>query len=146
FRTRLQEVGIELADQDELNAAFAHFKELADKKHEIFDEDLQALVSDSITDVPERMRLSYLDVTSRTGETPVAKISVEVDGVERQASASGSGPVDAAFRALEEIARSSTTLSLHSVYSINEGAVSHGEVTVRLETDGRIVTGNGADT
>lgn len=146
FRTRLQELGIELADQDELNAAFARFKELADKKHEIFDEDLQALVSDSITDVPERMRLSYLDVTSRTGETPVAKISVEVDGVERQASASGSGPVDAAFRALEEIAHSGASLQLYSVNAITEGTDSQGEVTVRLEKDGRIVNGNGADT
>src|SRR5690554_2726865 len=146
FRTRLQELGIELADQDELNAAFARFKELADKKHEIFDEDLQALVSDSITDVPERMRLSYLDVTSRTGETPVAKISVEVDGVERQASASGSGPVDAAFRALEEIAHSGANLQLYSVNAITEGTDSQGEVTVRLEKDGRIVNGNGADT
>ena len=146
FRTRLQELGIELADQDELNAAFARFKELADKKHEIIDEDLQALVSDSITDVPERMRLSYLDVTSRTGETPVAKISVEVDGVERQASASGSGPVDAAFRALEEIAHSGANLQLYSVNAITEGTDSQGEVTVRLEKDGRIVNGNGADT
>lgn len=146
FRTRLQELGIELADQDELNAAFARFKELADKKHEIFDEDLQALVSDSITDVPERMRLSYLDVTSRTGETPVAKISVEVDGVERQALASGSGPVDAAFRALEEIAHSGANLQLYSVNAITEGTDSQGEVTVRLEKDGRIVNGNGADT
>src|SRR5690606_29079341 len=146
FRTRLQELGIELADQDELNAAFARFKELADKKHEIFAEDLQALVSDSITDVPERMRLSYLDVTSRTGETPVAKISVEVDGVERHASASGAGPVDAAFRALEEIAHSGANLQLYSVNAITEGTDSQGEVTVRLEKDGRIVNGNGADT
>lgn len=146
FRTRLQELGIELTDQDELNAAFARFKELADKKHEIFDEDLQALVSDSITDVPERMRLTYLDVTSRTGETPVAKIGVEVDGVERQASASGSGPVDAAFRALEEIAHSGANLQLYSVNAITEGTDSQGEVTVRLEKDGRIVNGNGADT
>src|SRR5690554_2334265 len=145
FRSRLEELGIVL-EGEELNAAFARFKELADKKHEIFDEDLQALVSDSITDVPERMRLSYLDVTSRTGETPVAKISVEVDGVERQASASGSGPVDAAFRALEEIAHSGANLQLYSVNAITEGTDSQGEVTVRLEKDGRIVNGNGADT
>ena len=146
FRTRLQELGIDLVDQDELNAAFMRFKELADKKHEIFDEDLQALVSDSVTDVPERMRLTFLDVTSRTGQIPQAKITVEVDGVEQQASASGSGPVDAAFRALEQIAGSGATLQLYSVNAITEGTDSQGEVTVRLEKGGRIVNGNGADT
>ncbi|WP_185268594.1 2-isopropylmalate synthase [Halopseudomonas xiamenensis] len=146
FRTRLQELGIDLTDQDELNAAFARFKELADKKHEIFDEDLQALVSDTVTDVVERMRLVFLDVTSRTGETPVAKVTVEVDGVEQQACASGSGPVDAAFRALEQIAGSGASLQLYSVNAITEGTDSQGEVTVRLERGGRIVNGNGADT
>ena len=146
FRTRLQELGIDLTDQDELNATFKRFKELADKKHEIFDEDLQALVSDSVTDVPERMRLTFLDVTSRTGQIPQAKITVEVDGVEQQASASGSGPVDAAFRALEQIAESGASLQLYSVNAITEGTDSQGEVTVRLEKGGRIVNGNGADT
>lgn len=146
FRTRLQELGIDLTDQDELNAAFARFKELADKKHEIFDEDLQALVSDTVTDVVERMRLVFLDVTSRTGETPAAKVTVEVDGVEQQACASGSGPVDAAFRALEQIAGSGASLQLYSVNAITEGTDSQGEVTVRLERGGRIVNGNGADT
>ena len=146
FRTRLQELGIELSDQDELNSAFARFKELADKKHEIFDEDLQALVSDTLTDVVERMRLIYLDVSSCTGETPVAKVTAEVDGVEQQATAAGSGPVDAAFRALEQIARSGAILQLYSVNAITEGTDSQGEVTVRLEKGGRIVNGKGADT
>lgn len=146
FRTRLQELGIDLADQNELNAAFARFKELADKKQEIFDEDLQALVSDSVTDVPERMRLTFLDVTSRTGQIPEAKISVEVDGIEQHATATGSGPVDATFRALEEIARSGANLQLYSVNAITEGTDSQGEVTVRLEKAGRILNGNGADT
>ena len=146
FRTRLQELGIDLVDQNELNAAFARFKELADKKQEIFDEDLQALVSDSVTDVPERMRLTFLDVTSRTGQIPEAKISVEVDGIEQHATATGSGPVDATFRALEEIARSGAKLQLYSVNAITEGTDSQGEVTVRLEKAGRILNGNGADT
>ena len=146
FRTRLQELGIELSDQDELNAAFVRFKELADKKHEIFDEDLQALVSDTVTDMVERMRLVFLDVRSRTGETPMATLTVEIGGVEQQATASGSGPVDAAFRALELIASSGANLQLYSVNAITEGTDSQGEVTVRLEKGGRIVNGNGADT
>ena len=146
FRTRLQELGIELSDQDELNAAFVRFKELADKKHEIFDEDLQALVSDTVTDMVERMRLVFLDVRSRTGETPMATLTVAIDGVEQQATAAGSGPVDAAFRALEQIASSGANLQLYSVNAITEGTDSQGEVTVRLEKAGRIVNGNGADT
>lgn len=146
FRTRLQELGIELADQDELNIAFARFKELADKKHEIFDEDLQALVSDTMTDVVDRVRLISLDVTSRTGEVPVAKVVVELDAVSQEATASGSGPVDAVFRALEDIAGLGATLQLYSVNAITEGTDSQGEVTVRMEKDGRIVNGNGADT
>lgn len=146
FRTRLKELGIELTDPDELNAAFARFKELADKKHEIFDEDLQALVSDTVTDVAERIRLTYLDVTSRTGDVPLAKVIVEIDGVAHEATASGSGPVDAAFKALETIVASGATLQLYSVNAITEGTDSQGEVTVRLERSGRIVNGNGADT
>ena len=146
FRTRLQELGIELSDQDELNAAFSRFKELADKKHEIFDEDLQALVSDTVTDMVERIRLVFLDVRSRTGETPLATLRVEIDGVEQQATASGSGPVDAAFRALEQVANSGANLQLYSVNAITQGTDSQGEVTVRLEKAGRIVNGNGADT
>ena len=88
----------------------------------------------------------FLEVTSRTGDTPVATLTVELDGAERQASASGSGPVDAAFRALEQIADSGATLQLYSVNAITEGTDSQGEVTVRLEKGGRIVNGNGADT
>ncbi|MFA5679230.1 MAG: 2-isopropylmalate synthase [Pseudomonas sp.] len=145
FRTRLQELGIELT-KEALDAAFARFKELADKKHEIFDEDLHALASDTVADVTERMRLVSLDVSSRTGEVPVANITVEVDGIEQQTTASGSGPVDATFRALEQIANSQANLQLYSVNAITEGTDSQGEVTVRLEKDGRIVNGNGADT
>lgn len=146
FRTRLQELGIELTDPHDLNAAFSRFKELADKKHEIFDEDLQALVSDTSSDVAERIRLLYLDVTSRTGEVPSATIKIEIDGATREAVASGSGPVDAAFRALEKIVKAKATLQLYSVNAITQGTDSQGEVTVRLEKHGRIVNGNGADT
>src|SRR5690606_21442250 len=104
FRTRLEELGIQLAGEAELNAAFARFKELADKKHEIFDEDLQALVSDTLAeDVPEHFGLVYLEVASKTGEVPEAKIVLNVGGREESATAQGSGPVDATFKAIESI-------------------------------------------
>ncbi|WP_079200822.1 2-isopropylmalate synthase [Pseudomonas sp. CC6-YY-74] len=147
FRSRLEELGIVLAGEGELNAAFARFKDLADKKHEIFDEDLQALVSDSLTaEAPEHFKLLSLEVTSKTGEVPQAQIAVSVDGQERRAAAQGSGPVDATFKAIESIASSQANLQLYSVNAITEGTDSQGEVTVRLEKGGRIVNGNGADT
>lgn len=147
FRARLDELGIVLPGEAELNAAFARFKELADKKHEIFDEDLQALVSDSLAEeAPEHFKLAYLSVASKTGEVPVAELVLSVDGVEQRASASGSGPVDATFKAIEAIAASQASLQLYSVNAITQGTDSQGEVTVRLEKGGRIVNGNGADT
>ncbi|MDH2248429.1 2-isopropylmalate synthase [Pseudomonas sp. GD03855] len=146
FRSRLDELGIVL-DGDELNAAFARFKELADKKHEIFDEDLQALVSDTLADeAPEHFKLASLEVASKTGTVPQAKLVLSVDGAERSAEAQGSGPVDATFKAIESIAASGATLQLYSVNAITQGTDSQGEVTVRLEKGGRIVNGNGADT
>ena len=146
FRSRLDELGITLAG-DELNTAFARFKELADMKHEIFDEDLQALVTDTLADeTPEHFKLASLEVTSKTGTVPEARLVLSVEGHEQSASAQGSGPVDATFKAIEAIAGSQATLQLYSVNAITQGTDSQGEVTVRLEKGGRIVNGNGADT
>ncbi|MCL5042548.1 MAG: 2-isopropylmalate synthase [Gammaproteobacteria bacterium] len=145
FRSRLEELGINLTGE-ELNAAFARFKQLADKKHEIFDEDLQALVSDTITEVDEKVRLIHLEVASCMGEVPEAHVLLNVEGEEREARAMGSGPVDATFKAIESIVDSQTMLQLYSVNAITQGTDSQGEVTVRLEKAGRIVNGNGADT
>lgn len=147
FRTRLEELGIQLPGEAELNAAFARFKVLADKKHEIFDEDLQAIVSDSLgEEAPEHFRLAHLEVVSRTGEVPHARLVLSIGGVEHDASAEGSGPVDATFKAIESLAASAANLQLYSVNAITQGTDSQGEVTVRLEKAGRIVNGNGADT
>ncbi|WP_347507071.1 2-isopropylmalate synthase [Pseudomonas anguilliseptica] len=147
FRSRLDELGIVLAGEAELNAAFARFKALADKKHEIFDEDLQALVSDTLAEeAPEHFKLITLDVASKTGEVPQAQVVVSVAGAEHSGNAQGSGPVDATFKAIESIASSEANLQLYSVNAITQGTDSQGEVTVRLEKGGRIVNGNGADT
>lgn len=147
FRTRMEELGTTFASDAELNTAFSRFKELADKKSEIFDDDLVALVSDARASADhEKYRLSSLNVTSQTGEVPVASLVVSVDGAEHAVEASGSGPVDAAFKALEQLANSGANLQLYSVNAITSGTDSQGEVTVRLEKAGRIVNGLGADT
>lgn len=147
FRTRLRELGIDLGSEEALNAAFARFKDLADKKSEIFDEDLQALVSDEfIEDANEHFRLTFLKVCSQTGETPHAVVTLSVDGKEERAESDGGGPVDAAFKAIENIASSGAELLLYSVSNITSGTDAQGEVTVRLSKGGRIVNGLGADT
>jgi 2-isopropylmalate synthase len=147
FRSRLKELGVVFASDEELNEAFARFKELADKKHEIYDEDLQAIVTDAnLAAENERYKLIYLRVCSETGEKPEASVTLWMEGEERRAGALGSGPVDASFRAIEQIVESGANLQLYSVSNITSGTDSQGEVTVRLEKEGRIVNGQGADT
>jgi 2-isopropylmalate synthase len=147
FRTRLEGLGIVFESEEELNAAFSRFKELADKKHEIFDEDLQALVTDTLIEsVNERVKLISLKVCSETGETPSAQIVLSLDSEEEPGQAIGGGPVDATFKAIESIVNSGTQLQLYSVNNITSGTDAQGEVTVRLEKGGRIVNGQGADT
>ena len=147
FRTKLQELGIELDSEEALNAAFARFKELADKKREIFDEDLHALVSDELVSrAPDRYKYVSLSIHSETGEEPVAEIVFNLDGNEKWASGHGSGPIDAVFKAIESKVNSSADLQLYSVNAITAGPESQGEVTVRLSREGYIVNGQGADT
>ncbi len=147
FRSRLTELGVTFATDAALNDAFARFKELADKKHEIFDEDLQALASEAITDsVEDVYRLVSLESHSATGETPAAELVVAQSGVEHRSKSEGGGPVDAALKAIEAVACSGANLLLYSVNAITQGTDAQGEVTVRLEKDGRIVNGSGADT
>ncbi len=147
FRTRLQELGISFEKEEELNDAFSRFKELADKKHEVFDDDLQALVSDAIQEsADERIKLVSLKASIETGETPKAEITLSIDGEEKRANAEGGGPVDATFKAIESMVNSGCNLQLYSVNNITDGTDSQGEVTVRMDKDGRIVNGMGSDT
>ena len=147
FRTRLKDLDIVFESEEELNGAFSRFKDLADKKHEIFDEDLQALVTESgLESENDWLKLVSLKVCSETGETPHANVTLWLDGEEKQVSCSGSGPVDAAFKAIEALVNSGTELQLYSVNNITSGTDSQGEVTVRLKLDNRIVNGQGADT
>ena len=147
FKTRMAELDIEFGSEEELNEVFANFKTLADKKHEIFDEDLQALVTETSTEqMNESLKLVSLSVCSETGETPNASITLNVEGEEKRAAATGSGPVDASFKAIEKITDADVELQLYSVNSITSGTDSQGEVTVRLQQNGSIFNGHGADT
>ncbi|MFQ3200619.1 MAG: 2-isopropylmalate synthase [Zhongshania sp.] len=147
FKARLEELGITLDNQASLNLAFTRFKELADKKHEIFDEDLQALMSDvQPAEFTARYSFSSLKALSHTGSKPHADIQLLIDGKNQEASAEGDGPVDAAFKAVEILVKSGANLLLYSVNAITSGTDSQGEVQVRLEKNGAIVNGNGADT
>jgi 2-isopropylmalate synthase len=146
FRSRLKELGIEFESEEMLNTMFVRFKDLADKKHEIFDEDLHALVSDEVQTPEEHYRLLSLIAHSETGETPFARVVIADGSNELHAESEGSGPVDATFRAIEKILHSGAELQLFSVNNITSGTDAQGEVTVRLQKSGRIVNGQGADT
>jgi 2-isopropylmalate synthase len=147
FRTRLDSLGITFESEEELNSAFSRFKELADKKHEIFDEDLQALVTDAKTEsFNEWIKLISIRVCSETGEVPHANVVLSIDGTEKSGTAKGGGPIDATFKAIESIVNSGTELLLYSVNNITSGTDAQGEVTVRLTLEGRIANGQGADT
>jgi 2-isopropylmalate synthase len=147
LRQRFASLNIEFPSEDSFNAAFLRFKELADRKNEIFDEDLQALVSDeAIAKVSEHYRLVAMGAHSETGVMPVARVVMSIDGKEHQADALGGGPVDATFKAIEQVVKSGAELQLYSVNNITSGTDAQGEVTVRLSKGGRIVNGQGADT
>jgi 2-isopropylmalate synthase len=147
FRTRLEELGHKFDSEAALNIVFSRFKDLADKKHEIFDEDLQVLMSESSGEaLKERIKLVSLKVCSETGETPTAELVLSVDGEEISGSSIGSGPVDATYKAIESIVDSGAHLQLYSVNNITSGTDAQGDVTVRFEKGGRIINGSGADT
>jgi 2-isopropylmalate synthase len=147
LRARLQEIGIEIDSEEQLNNVFARFKELADKKVEIFDEDLHALMRDeSTTPTAEHFRLVSGRFHSETGEKPQAEVTLSIAGSEKRTCAHGSGPVDAAFKAIESIVNSGSELLLYSVNAITTGTDAQGEVTVRLAREGRVMDGQGSDT
>jgi len=147
FKTKLAELGIELGSEEALNAAFARFKELADKKREIFAEDLHVLVSDEMSNLtPDRYKFISQRIVTETGELPRAEIVFSADGEEQHAEATGSGPVDAIFKAIESVVQSGAELQIYSVNAVTFGTESQGETGVRLARNGRVANGQGADT
>jgi len=146
FKQRLQELGVQMESESDINAAFSRFKELADRKSEIFDEDILALVSEeNVQHGNEQYSFVSLSQHSETGERPAANIVFTVDGQEVQGSAEGNGPVDASLKAIESLVKSGAEMVLYSVNAISGSTESQGEVTVRLQNSGRVVNGVGAD-
>jgi 2-isopropylmalate synthase len=146
FKQRLQELGVTMASEADVNAAFMRFKELADRKSEIFDEDILALVSaEELSNVNEQFAFVSLSQHSETGERPQAKVVFTVQGKEVTGESDGNGPVDASLKAIESHVKSGAEMVLYSVNAISGSTESQGEVTVRLQNAGRVVNGVGAD-
>jgi 2-isopropylmalate synthase len=146
FKQRLQDLGVELESEAETNAAFARFKELADRKSEIFDEDILALVSEeSVSHEDDVFAFVKLSQHSETGEQPHAAIVFTHEGKEVFCESAGNGPVDASLKAIEKHVQSGAEMVLYSVNAISGSTESQGEVTVRLQNNGRIVNGVGSD-
>jgi 2-isopropylmalate synthase len=145
FRDRLREMGYELSDED-LNKAFERFKRLADQKKEVFDEDLEAIVSDEMQQIQEVFVLKHLKAESGTGITPTATVELVVDGKTVSQTGTGDGPVDAVYRTIAAITKTQSKLEAYLVKGITGGTDALGEVTVKVEEAGKKVTGHGADT
>ncbi len=146
FKQRLQELGVVMESEADINNAFIRFKDLADRKSEIFDEDILALVSDeSLAHEHEQYGFVSLSQHSETGERPQARVVFTVDGKEVKGESDGNGPVDASLKAIESHVKSGAEMVLYSVNAISGSTESQGEVTVRLQNSGRVVNGVGAD-
>jgi 2-isopropylmalate synthase len=145
FRDKLQTLGYELG-QNALNEAFVRFKELADKKKLVYDDDIVALVDDALAHGQDRIQVKHLKVVAGTEGPQTADLTLEIDGVDHSASAIGDGPVDAVFHAVRKAAPHEAILRLFQVHAVTEGTDAQAQVSVRLEDDGSIATGQAADT
>jgi 2-isopropylmalate synthase len=144
FKMKLRELGFELGD-NAVNDAFRRFKDLADRKKEVFDEDIVALVDDEVLRGHDRVKFVSLQVVAGSRGPQTAELEVELDGVVRSAKTSGNGPVDATFNAIKAIVPHTARLQLFQVNAVTEGTDAQAEVTVRLEENGKTVNGQGAD-
>ena len=146
LRHRLEELGYHL-DQNDLNKAYERFLKVADKKKEVYDEDLMAIVEDEIRDIPEKFQLLYMHTTSGTGTIPSATVRISVDGEsEIQESAWGDGPVDATYKAISKATSTDVQVEEYQIRSVTHGAEAMGEVTVRVSRQEDDATGRGAST
>jgi 2-isopropylmalate synthase len=145
FREKLKSLGYDLG-QNAVNEAFGRFKDLADKKKHVFDDDIIALVDDALARGAERIQVKSLRVVAGTEGPQEASLTLLVDGALRSATATGDGPVDAVFNAIHQIAPHAAMLRLFQVHAVTEGTDAQAQVSVRLEEEGRIATGAAADT
>jgi len=144
LRAKLSEMGYDLAD-NQLKDVFVRFKDLADRKKEVFDDDLLALVTQNDA-ADDRLKLKSLRVVCGTEGPQTADMVMEVDGTDIETSATGDGPVDATFNAVKAIFDHGARLQLYQVSAVTEGTDAQATVSVRMEEDGRIATGQSADT
>ncbi len=142
LRDRLKLLGYELKDGD-LNRVFDRFKALADKKKDVYDEDLEAVVEDEVFRVPERFKLVYLNINSGSSTVPTASVKLEIDGEVRGDAGFGNGPVDATIATIAKIVQTNAKLTRFAINAITEGSDAQGEVTVRLQANGHEVIGQG---
>ncbi|GBE44032.1 2-isopropylmalate synthase [bacterium BMS3Bbin10] len=145
FREKLSEMGYELG-KNALEDAFVRFKDLADKKKHVYDEDIEALVDDEMASADDHIKVVALTVIAGTGGPQKATITLDVEGTHHTREASGDGPVDAIFNAIKSIVPHEARLPLYQVHAVTEGTDAQAEVSVRLEEAGKTVTGRGADT
>ncbi|WBV44250.1 2-isopropylmalate synthase [Pseudoroseomonas cervicalis] len=145
FRDKLASLGYTLGD-NQLNDAFRRFKDIADRKKTVFDEDIVALVDDEVMRAQTRVKLVALTVATGMGTRPIASVSLEVDGEMCDGVAGGDGAVDATFNALQQVVPHKANLKLYAVQSVTGGTDAQARVTVRLEEEGKLVDGQGADT
>ncbi|MBT2129737.1 2-isopropylmalate synthase [Aliiroseovarius lamellibrachiae] len=145
LRDRLNQLGFEVGD-NQMKDVFVRFKELADRKKEIYDDDLIALMTDGSDAENDRLQVKFLRVICGTEAPQSADLTMEIDGVDHQKTATGDGPVDATFNAIKELFPHEASLQLYQVHAVTEGTDAQATVTVRMEEDGKIVTGQSADT
>ena len=144
LKDRIETMGYALTEE-QLNRVFVRFKELADVKKEMFDEDLEAILMDEVLRVAEKYQLQTLGVMSGSRVMPTAGVRLKIDDREVEKAAIGIGPIDATFRAIAELTGTTSKLLYFSVSSITGGTDAQGEVMVRIEDDGQVVIGQGAD-
>ncbi len=145
FREKLKDLGYELGE-NAFEDAFQRFKDLADRKKHVFDEDIEALAGQEIASAHDRIKVLSLTVIAGTGGPQKATITLEVDGRHHTAEAKGDGPVDATFNAIKAIVPHNARLPLYQVHAVTEGTDAQAEVSVRLDEEGKAVMGRGADT
>ena len=146
FRDKLRALGYGEIGDNQLNDAFRRFKDLADRKKVVYDEDISALVDDEVMRDHTRIRFVSLDVHAGSRVKPTAALELEIDGEVHATTAAGDGPVDATFIAIRQLFPHESTLRLFSVGAVTEGTDAQARVTVRLEEGGKLVDGQGADT
>jgi len=146
FAEKLKDLGYDLGD-NAIKDAFKRFKDLADVKKDVYDDDIVALVDDEVVRSNDRIRLDSLQIVCGTmHRPPKAELALEIDGEVKSCESSGDGPVDAAFNAVKELFPHNARLQLYQVHAVTEGTDAQAKVTVRLEEDGKTVNGQSADT